>query len=341
MDKRDINDTRIPRNKVMGVGQGNVVCWAAMKGVVGRLLRPLADGLVKLPPVRGLVARQLRRLASEPWSAAVIDEFVHGPAGDAYGVGAREKLRLVDQFRRVNSEIQSGTSPLVHVVLAREILGIPRDTAGAVIECGVWKGASSACLSLVCSMSGRTLLVCDSFEGLPGDDGMQVHIGPHVGVYGYYKKGMFAGSLDEVMENIRRCGSLDACRFVKGLFSESLRGLDGPLAFAFLDVDLVSSTRDCLRHIWPRLAENAALYTDDAGDRDVVKVYFDEAWWRETLGCDAPGLVGSGCGLPLNPTASSLGYTRKMTRFDPAQWRKADFLYYPEEKDKGQITKDK
>jgi len=309
-----------------------MICWTAMKGMIKRLLRPLADGLGKLPPVRALVGRQLRRLASEPWSAAVIDEFVHGRAGEPYGVGAAEKLRLVEQFRRVNSEIQSGTSPLVHVVLAREILSIPRDVPGDVIECGAWKGASSACLSLVCSMARRTLLVCDSFEGLPGDDSMQVHVGPHVGVYGYYKKGMFAGSLDEVRENIRRCGSLDACRFVKGVFSESLRGLDGPLAFAFLDVDLVSSTRDCLRGIWPRLAENAAVYTDDAGDRDVVKVYFDEGWWRENLECEAPGLVGSGCGLPLNPTASSLGYTRKMAAFDPAQWRKTSFLYYPEKR---------
>jgi hypothetical protein len=62
-----------------------------------------------------------------------------------------------------------------------------------------------------------------------------------------------------------------------------------------------------------------------------VKAYFDEAWWRETLGCAAPGLVGSGCGLPLNPTASSVGYTRKMTSFDPAKWRKTGFLYYPDE----------
>ncbi|MCX5770547.1 MAG: class I SAM-dependent methyltransferase [Candidatus Hydrogenedentes bacterium] len=296
-----------------------------------RLLRPLADGVGKLPLVRGLVGRELGRVASEPWSAAVIDGFVNGPAGAAYGVGAADKLGLVEQFRGVNSEIESGTSPLVHVVLAREILSIPPDVRGDVIECGVWKGASSSSLSLVCSKVGRTLVVCDSFEGLPGDDGMRVHVGPHVGVYGYYKKGMFAGSLDEVRENIRRCGSLETCRFVKGLFSESLRGLDGPLAFAFLDVDLVSSTRDCLRHIWPRLVENGAVYTDDAGDRDIVKVYFDEAWWRQTLGCEAPGLVGSGCGLPLNPTASSLGYTRKMTAFDPAMWRKTSFLYYPKE----------
>ena len=300
-----------------------------MKEIVKRLLRPVADGVLKLPPVRGLVGRELRRLASEPWSAAVIDGFVHGRAGEPYGVGEREKLRLVEQFRRVNLEIQSGTSPLVHVVLAGEILSIPADVGGAVVECGAWKGASSASLSLVCGLARRRLLVCDSFEGLPDDDGMQAHVGPHVGVYGYYKKGMFAGSLDEVRENIGRCGNLEACRFVKGLFKDSLQGLDGPVAFAFFDVDLVSSTRDCLRHIWPRLVENGAVFTDDAGDRDVVKVYFDEAWWRENLGCEAPGLVGSGCGLPLNPTASSLGYTRKMGPFDPAKWRKTDFLYYP------------
>ncbi len=301
-----------------------------MKSLAKRFLRPVADAAARRGPVAWLVRRELSRLAAEPFSAAIIDDFIRGGYGAPHGVDARARARLVERFRDVNSRIQSGTSPLVHVVLAREVLSIPPDTAGDVVECGAWKGASSASLSIVCGMTGRRLLVCDSFEGLP-DDGEVMHTGLHVKRYGRYQKGMFAGALDEVRENIRRCGNLDACEFVKGFFAESLPALDRPIAFAFLDVDLAGSTRDCLRHLWPLLIEGGAIYSDDAGDLDVVRVYFDDTWWRETLERPAPGFVGSGCGLPLNPHASAIGYTRKITEFSPEGWSRAPYLHYRDE----------
>jgi hypothetical protein len=172
--------------------------------------------------------------------------------------------------------------------------------------------------------------VYDSFQGLP-DDSLKRHVTPHFGIYGYYKQGMFCGRLDEVRENIRRFGDFQVCDLIPGFFSDSLKALRNPLVFAFLDVDLVSSTQDCLRYIWPLLVEGGAIYTDDAGDMDVVRVFFDEAWWRRNLQCASPGYIGSGCGLPLNPHYSSLGYTRRLSEFRPKQWQKASHLYYPEE----------
>jgi hypothetical protein len=298
-----------------------------MKNLAKRMLRPLADALARREPVAWLVRRELGRLASEPFSAALIDDFIHGNYGAPYDLDAAARARLVERFREVNSQVESGTSPLVHVVLAREILSLPPDTVGDIVECGTWKGASSASLSIVCGMTGRRLLVCDSFEGLP-DDGEVMHTGLHVKRYGRYQKGMFAGALEEVRENIRRCGNLDACQFVQGFFAESLRALHDPVAFAFLDVDLARSTRECLRHLWPLLIEGGAIYSDDAGDLDVISVYFDTPWWRDTLGIPAPGFVGSGCGLPLNPHASAIGYTRKMTQFNPQGWSRAPYLHY-------------
>jgi O-methyltransferase len=264
------------------------------------------------------------------WTTQVVERFVYGPAGDHYGVSPAGKARLVEQFHRNTRAIESGTGAVVHVVLAEALLSIPPETEGGVVECGVWKGASSASLSLVCDLVGRKLWVCDSFAGLP-DEGMQRHTGMHTGVYGYYRPGMFTGSLDEVKRHIAQYGAPGVCQYVTGFFEESLAAVPGPLAMAFLDVDLAGSTRDCLRQLWPKLAEGATVYCDDAGDLDVVKVYFDEPWWRDTLGCAAPGLVGSGCGLPLSPAYSSIGYTRKITRFDPAQWRRMPFLHYPED----------
>jgi len=279
---------------------------------------------------RRRAARVLASLAPEPWSPAIIQDFVTGAAGRAYNVREADKVRLVEQFRRTTREILSGASPLVHVILAREILSIPPEISGDVVECGVWKGASAASLSLVCRLVNRRLWVCDSFEGLP-DDGETRHTGLHTGVYGHYKAGMFSGALDEVKRNIRRCGCLDVCEFAPGFFADSLKRLSGPLVFAFLDVDLVESTRDCLKRLWPLLTEKGLVYTDDAGDLEVVKVFFDGPWWQDTLGCPAPGYVGSGCGLPLNPRHSSIGYTRKVTQFDEKDWQRAPFLHYPDD----------
>lgn len=300
-----------------------------MTDLLKQLLRPLYRWAVGNPLARAVIDRELRALAATPWSAHIIDDFVHGPCGRAYGVTADEKRRLAGQFQRNTEAIESGTSSLVHVVLAREILSIPPEVKGDVVECGVWKGASAASLSLVCRRVGRRLKVCDSFEGLP-DDGMKRHAGLHTGVYGYYKEGMFRGTLDEVRENIRTHGALDVCDFNVGFFAESLQALKDPIAFAFLDVDLENSTRDCLKAVWPLLVDNGFVYSDDAGDLDVVKVYFDDPWWREHLGCPAPGFVGSGCGLPLSPVYSSLGYTRKLGAFSEETWRKAAFLCYPD-----------
>jgi len=288
-------------------------------------LRRVYQMLIRSEPVQ----RVLRREVGAAWEARLRDDFVNGPHGAAYGLTPLARRRLVYGFERNVHAIPSGTSVAVHLVLAREILALPPELQGDVVECGVWKGSSTASLSLVCQSVGRRLLVCDSFQGLP-DDGGQRHVAPHFGIYGYYKAGMFAGRLDEVEANVARFGAAEVCHYVPGFFSESLPALDSAIAFVFLDVDLVSSTRDCLRHLWPKLAEGGAVYSDDAGDLDVVRVFFDDNWWQSNLGCSAPGFVGSGCGLPLNPDHSPIGYIRKLSDFTPEQWQRAEHLYYPD-----------
>jgi len=280
-----------------------------------------------------MIRRLLRRLSgaqpSDPWRAQLVHDFVYGGHGAAYGFTKEEARALVADFEAIQRSVESGTSMSVHLALARALLDIPPSVEGDVVECGCWKGASSCSLSRVCQRIGRRLLVCDSFQGLP-DDGTKRHVGMHTGVYGHYREGMFAATLQEVRDNVARFGAPDVCEFVPGFFQDSLAQLHRPVAFAFLDVDLEQSTRDCLLHLWPRLVEGGYLFADDAGDLEVVKVYFDEPWWREHLGQSAPGFVGSGCGLPLSPKYSSIGYTRKLGAFDPAQWQRMPFLHYPE-----------
>jgi hypothetical protein len=287
-------------------------------------MRPVYRAFVGAPGIKQIIRREAAN-----WGQYYLSDFVDGGYGKTYGVTKRARAKLVSCFQRNAREIQSGTSPLIHAILAREILSIPPGTKGDVIECGVWKGASTASLSLVCRIVGCRLIVCDSFQGLP-DDHLRMHVAPHFGIYGYYREGMFCGKLEEVRENIRKFGDLNVCDFIPGFFSESLKQLSTSLRFAFLDVDLVSSMRDCLHYIWPLLSEGSAVYTDDAGDPDVERLFFDEKWWREKLNSDSPGFVGSGCGLPLGPRYSSLGYTRKWSNLDARKLQKAPHLYYPD-----------
>ena len=271
----------------------------------------------------------LRRHPYWAFRSALLADFVNGPYGDEYGVDRRQKLTLIKQFDVINRRIVSATGTLTHIVLARAILSIPRSVEGDIVECGCYKGASTASLSLVCRLSGRRLVACDSFEGLPEDD-QPVHLGLHTGTYGHYKKGMFCGRLDEVTENVGKFGALETCEFVEGFFCESLKALNRPIAFAFLDVDLVTSTKDALSHIWPLLIDDGFIYTDDAGDLDVVRVFWDDRWWEETLGCRSPGFIGSGCGIPVTPPFSGIGYTQKIVALDVTKYQRAPHLWYPD-----------
>jgi hypothetical protein len=292
--------------------------------------------------VRNLVSRIAKRIintlyskstpeleASESLVRVVLEHFYDKNVGLEYGLDREAKARLVGRFQTITSKIPTGTSWLYHVVLATAILKTPQSWQGDVIECGCWNGGSTASLSLVCSKVGRKLIVCDSFEGLPEDEHQVVHQYPHISLFGYYQKGMYATRLEEVRENISRYGDLSVCQFVPGFFSDSLKALKGPLVFAFLDVDLAGSMRDCLKHIWPLLVDGGFVYTDDSCDMEVVRVWFDDSWWQREVGCHAPGYVGSGCGLPLSSDFSSLGYARKI--LDPTRYyKRVSWLYYPD-----------
>jgi O-methyltransferase len=269
-------------------------------------------------------------LARESLNGLVLARLYDSQVGAHYpGIDRRAKEDLVSRLKVLNEQIPSGTSWISQTILATEILSLPPTVAGDIIECGCWKGASAAALSLVCAMTGRKLIVCDSFAGLPEDEPRAVHKYPHLGVFGFYRKGMYAGRLDEVKSNIDKYGKLTVCEFLPGFFSESLKSLSSPVAFAFLDVDLASSMRDCITHLWPLLVNNGRIYTDDSGDMDVVRLWFDDDWWETNVNQAAPGYVGSGCGLPIDPQFSALGYAHKVV--DPAQtYDRIAWLYYPD-----------
>jgi O-methyltransferase len=78
-----------------------------------------------------------------------------------------------------------------------------------------------------------------------------------------------------VEDNLRRWGDLSVCSLRPGLFRDTLPALDEPVALAFVDVDLASSTRDCLTHLWPRLVRGGALFSHD-GHLPLVRAVFED-----------------------------------------------------------------
>jgi len=284
--------------------------------------------------LEGLLGR-FTRLTPMMMEALVLQRFYQDEVGRAYGVDRRAKTAMAERFQTVTRDVPSGTTWLYHVVLATELLRIPPSVVGDVVECGCWKGASTASLSTVCAAVGRRLIVCDSFEGLPEDEQQKTHQYPHVGVFGYYQKGMYAGRLEEVQATISKYGRLDVCQFVTGFFSDSLTSLTRPVVFAFLDVDLAPSMKDCVQYLWPLLVDGGLIYTDDSCDMEVVRIWFDEAWWKETLGCRPPGYVGSGCGLPIHPEFSSIGYARKVS-VPERYYHRVSWLAYPDSEPAGE-----
>ena len=123
-----------------------------------------------------------------------------------------------------------------------------------------------------------------------------------------------------VTENVRKYGALGACEFHQGFFSDTLPDFREPLVFAYVDADLTSSVRDCLRYVWPLLQPDCYLFTDEAHHTRIAGLFHDRQWWDEELNAEPPGLVGggNGLGLLLHPGGfrSSLGYTLKLEKVE-------------------------
>jgi O-methyltransferase len=194
-----------------------------------------------------------------------------------------------------------------HVALAAAILDVPRDLPGQVAEFGCFRGLSTATLSLACALSGRRLVVFDSFQGLPASSERIFNFNGNEIVY---KPGQFSGTLDEVKHNVAKFGDLSVCEFVPGFFADTLpkRSKDERFVMIFEDADLPSSVRDVLRFAWPKLQLGCRFFSQEARDREVVELFFDRAWWEQNLMERAPGIVGSGIGLPLGRHGSGLAY---------------------------------
>ncbi|MBA2669954.1 MAG: class I SAM-dependent methyltransferase [Gemmatimonadetes bacterium] len=223
------------------------------------------------------------------------------------------RASIVERFRRIDQGIDIKTTPTDGLFLAEALLSV--ESAGAIVECGCYNGGSTAKLSILAELTGRHLFVFDSFEGLPDvDDYNRYDLHARRSLRWVrarsWTAGQYAAPLDVVKANVEKYGVLSRCTFVKGWFSETLHErLPPQIAFAFTDVDLPSSARECLLHIWPRLSERGAFFSHDIAYIKVLQEFNDEHLWKDVFRDHPPIFFGAGYGM--GDSSPHLGFAVK------------------------------
>lgn len=210
------------------------------------------------------------------------------------GESLADRWALMNRFYDIHTQADCRHTQYEMVTVLEGILSVPLDVPGCIVEAGVFKGGSAAKFSLAAEMTQRKLFLFDSFEGIPDND--EVHgktiFGHEVG--DAFAKGTYRGGIEEVKETLSRFGRLDRCEFVKGWFEDTMPGFNQPIVAAYLDVDLASSTRTCLKYLYPLLVKGGKMYSQDAHLPLVIEVLEDRKFWQEEVGWPMPRMEGLG-----------------------------------------------
>jgi O-methyltransferase len=174
---------------------------------------------------------------------------------------------------------------------ARDVLQLAARNMGSIVECGTYKGGSTAKFSIIAHLAGTNLHVFDSFQGLP--DNLEPHKTSIFGKKIRFKGGQFRGGLNEVKSNVAQYGYLKSCVFHPGWFSETMQGFSETVLAAFIDVDLASSTGECVKSLYPRLVPGGVIYSQDGHIPLVVQLLEDPSFWTE-INSPTPHIDGLG-----------------------------------------------
>lgn len=160
-------------------------------------------------------------------------------------------------WRMANVEARMNLFHLASQVAAYEV-------PGDFVELGCNAGESSIVIqSVLDEMSpDRAFHVYDSFEGLPTPTGVDDKDGVYVA-------GAMQTQLEAFHENFVRAGVRERARIHPGFFEATVPSeLPDRIAFAFIDVDLFSSTAYVLPHVYERMTPGAVgmfgVYSDES-----------------------------------------------------------------------------
>jgi hypothetical protein len=264
--------------------------WPDLEGLAKAILASVADPVPLPTKSVSYYARQL--LVESVHRQGRIEEAVTR-FGEFLSLTA-ERLPTGFEALYLEGLRRTGTLPLPlarmprQFALVRLFEGTPAP-AGAVAECGCFRGMSSY---LLCGATrwrrpdfrGEDYHVFDSFAGLsaPGaKDAVAASDTQSERLRGMTREGAFAASLDDVR---RHLGEFPAIEFHPGWLPESLaNAAERTYRFVHLDVDLHAPTAGALAYFHPRLAPGGRIVCDDyswPGARQAIEAFAASAGVR-------------------------------------------------------------
>lgn len=167
--------------------------------------------------------------------------------------------RLIVQIKPAHTMVRN----LNLVNLYRMVRYINRSgLPGAIVECGVWNGGSSAMMAAACRDTGaqRDFWLFDSFEGLPPPTEKDSAI-----ERANYFKGWNKGSIVSVERIFDRLGlPLGRVHFVKGWFEQTIPAATvQEIALLHIDADWYESVTLVLSTLYDRVVPGGYVVFDD------------------------------------------------------------------------------
>ncbi|MDR1613266.1 MAG: TylF/MycF family methyltransferase [Planctomycetota bacterium] len=193
-------------------------------------------------------------------------DFILVTSGDFEGI-QREYRNIygVPENKLVNMRngYQEGKRQLFYS-LANEIFRM--ETPGAVVELGVNYGDTAKYINFF--FYDRTLYLFDTFEGFPkqGDLDFEKSAGVSPDRMAHFDDDRWMHLYDDGITErnlLRKMHYPEKCVIKKGVFPESLRGLEGNFAFVHIDCDFSKPIQAALEYFYPRLSPGGYICVHD------------------------------------------------------------------------------
>jgi O-methyltransferase len=201
-----------------------------------------------------------------------------------------QRLSLIVKCYRISYSVDCPHMENEMIKVMSAIFSLEPDSKGIIVEAGSYKGGSSAKISLAARLAKRKLFIFDSFEGLPKH--REIHEKNIFGGDAYFPPESYAGSLEEVNANIRKFGAIEVCEFKKGWFEDTMPLLREPVGVGYLDVDLESSTKTCLKYLYSLVIPKGILLSQDGHLPWIIRLLDNDEFWQKQVGCKKPEMIG-------------------------------------------------
>ncbi len=202
-----------------------------------------------------------------------------------YSVSGASQDSLKDEFQEILNAIRPYTllseARLFSLYSLAKLVYL-EDIPGNFVECGSYKGGSSALLAVVIqrySLRPRLLYACDTFEGMPEPSEFDRHNGIAANLTDFgvgTLKAPTSENLDSICQFLK---VKDIVVPVKGLFAKTLSQYKleiGSIALLHADGDWYESTMDIFNTLYESVVPNGMIQVDDYGHWEGCKKAVNE-----------------------------------------------------------------